>query len=609
VKIHSGVAPGSNTTSAVAPDPVGKGAVVGIAVAASLGLLPWLGISMFADEGATLYSAHLSWSNLWAQSQHVDLVLLPYYVVVHFWLMVSGSIAWVRALSLLAYSGTIVVVGWTGLRIAGRWCGIIAAVLTATSTVVVEKSLNARPYELSTLLVALCAVLLFKWLDDSRARWLWAFSIVALLAAAMQLFSLLAPTSMLACVLVVRPALIAQRLRALLAPIALLAVASGAWVVACIREVGQVNWIANDSTESRLLAEVRGPVIGQYYDLVVFVIVVLAVAKLAVIWDRDVRDTVVEGVSRDRDILALMIGWVVIPTVVLSVASFAHPIYSVRYVSASAPGAALLAAFICVRAFPRTLDPSHASDQTAHSKLWSRRMATFSAAAAAVLVIGYLGSASALQEDLESPARYAAQHVKSGDVVAIPDHAITSVVQYYVASDKRHIRLWPQLGVRQRYVEGFDLSLHPFSAGGFPRRVWLVDDGSAPGVTRFERVLAQDGYVLQEIRQFNGSTLLLFYFTLPTTAVLVPASGATLSGTAALAASASSYGFGITKVQFVLSGGSYSKTVIPTTPAYSQLSRWNTTSIANGTYTLQSVATDGAGRSSYSPAITIKVDN
>lgn len=133
------------------------------------------------------------------------------------------------------------VVGWTGLRIAGKWCGIIGAVLTATSTLLIVKSLNARPYELSTLLVALCAFFLFKWLDDSHAQWVWAFSILAVLASALQLFSLLAPTAMLICVLVVRPRLIAQRLRVLLAPIGLLAVVSGAWVVVCIREVGQVN--------------------------------------------------------------------------------------------------------------------------------------------------------------------------------------------------------------------------------------------------------------------------------------------------------------------------------------------------------------------------------
>ena len=565
---------------------------------------------MFADEGATLYSAHLSWSNLWAQSQHVDLVLFPYYALIHFWVMVSGNIAWVRALSLFAYFGTIVVVGWTGLRIAGRWCGIIASVLTASSTVLLEKSLNARPYELSTFLVALCAVVLFKWLDDSRARWLWAFSGLALLATAMQLFSLLAPASMLVSVLVVRPELIAQRLRVLLAPIAVLAIASGAWVIACIGEVGQVNWIANESINNRLLDEVRGPVVGQLYDFVLFVILVVALVKLASLWNRDLRNRVVDRVSQDRDILALMIGWTVVPTVVLAVVSFDHPIYALRYVAASAPGAALLVAFLCVRAFPQILDPSRHTDRGPNRNLGSRFMAAFGLAIGTLLVIGFLTSASAQQEDLQGPALFAAQHAYNGDVIALPDHAITSAIEYYLASDTRHIDLWPQRGVGQRYVEGLDLSRHP--SGGFPSRVWLVTDGSVPGVTRFERALEKDGYFVEGQKQFNGSTLLIYDSARPATYVLAPSSGAILSGTlTVLGATTNSGGVRIKRIQFVLSGGRYPQRVIGTTIFNHEgaLGFWNTTSVPNGTYSLQSLATDEAGRSGYSPAITIKVEN
>lgn len=515
VTFHSGVAPESDLTRPVASGRLGKRTVVGVAVAASLGLLPFLGISMFADEGATLYSAHLSWSSLWAQSQHVDLVFLPYYVLVHFWLTVSGNIAWVRALSLIAYFGTIVVVGWTGLRIAGNWCGIISAVLTATSTLLILKALNARPYALSTLLVAICAVFLLKWLEDSRARWAWAFSVLALLATAVQLFSLLAPASMLICVLAVRPGLIAQRLRVLAAPIALLAVVSGAWIVACVRQVGQVNWIANEGASSQLLAEVRGPLIGQFYDLVVLVItVVVAVKVAAALRNRDGRDAVVERVSADRDTLALTFGWAVVPTVVLSIASFAHPIYSDRYVSASAAGAALLLAFVCVRAFAATLDSSRVSDQMTNRRLARFVTVTFGITAVYVLVVGYLSSASALQEDLHGAASFAATYERSGDVIALPDHAITSAVEYYLASDNRRMPLWPQTGVRQHYVEGFDLSLVPYAPGSLPRQVWLVTDGSVPGVEIFEKVLHYQGYALVEEQRFTGVTLLLYDQTL-----------------------------------------------------------------------------------------------
>ena len=437
VKIESEVVPGSPSANLVVPDRLGRVTIVCIAIVASLGVLPWLGESMFADEGATLYSAHLSWANLWAQSQHVDLVLLPYYVLVHFWIVVSGSIAWVRALSLLAFFGTIVVIGWTGLRLAGRWCGIISSVLTATSTILVEKALNARPYELSSFMVVLCAVFLFKWLEDSRIRWLWVFSILALFATAMQLFSLLAPLSMLCGVLVVRPDLIAQRLRALFAPIVLLGVVSCAWIVACIGEVGQVNWIANETMETRLLAEIRGPVVGQLYDFLLIVVAVSAVTKLAVVWNSGGRDAVIERVSQDREVLALAFGWAVIPTLVLSIVSFVHPIYSVRYVSASAPGAALLAAFVCVRVFPRrsTQPAIRTAPQTEERRSeWQRSSARWQSSSWPSVISDRHHHCRRI---CKGPAQYAAQHWQPGDVIALPDHALTSAVDYYLTQRQK----------------------------------------------------------------------------------------------------------------------------------------------------------------------------
>ena len=87
--------------------------------------------------------------------------------------------------------------------------------------------------------------------------------------------------------------------------------------------------------------------LGQVYDLVMFVIVVLAVAKLAAIWNQDVRQPSSSRSIETGTSLPSLIGWAILPTVALSVASFAHPIYANRYVTASAPGAALLVAFVC----------------------------------------------------------------------------------------------------------------------------------------------------------------------------------------------------------------------------------------------------------------------
>ena len=74
---------------------------------------------------------------------------------------------------------------------------------------------------------------------------------------------------------------------------------------------------------------------------------------------------------------------------------------------------------------------------------------------------------------------------------------------------------------------------------------------------------------------------------------------------------AGAYSVGFSKVQFVLSGGGYDKTVIGTTrlTMSGSILLWDTTKVPNGTYSLQSLATNRFGVRGYSAAITVKVDN
>ena len=95
----------------------------------------------------------------------------------------------------------------------------------------------------------------------------------------------------------------------------------------------------------------------------------------------------------------------------------------------------------------------------------------------------------------------------------------------------------------------------------------------------------------------------------PSTEVVVPSSGVTVSGPqVVLDATASS---GVTQVQFELIRGSPSNSVIVTaTPTlFGWLAYFNSTTVPNGTYTLQSVATDSVGETRSSPSVTITVNN
>ena len=94
----------------------------------------------------------------------------------------------------------------------------------------------------------------------------------------------------------------------------------------------------------------------------------------------------------------------------------------------------------------------------------------------------------------------------------------------------------------------------------------------------------------------------------PTTSVLIPSSGTTLSGSTYLDASASN----ATSVEFRLFGGSYGYNApvlcTATTTAYGWLCSWNTTTVPNGSYALLSEAF-GPGGSAFSSHVSMTVKN
>jgi len=97
----------------------------------------------------------------------------------------------------------------------------------------------------------------------------------------------------------------------------------------------------------------------------------------------------------------------------------------------------------------------------------------------------------------------------------------------------------------------------------------------------------------------------------PASTVVLPAKNATISGTTHyLDATASS---GVTKVTYEVSGGpsdlSDVRVATATPTLYGWLAAWNTTTVPNGIYSLQSVASYGGGVSGPSAGISVTIAN
>jgi len=139
------------------------------------------------------------------------------------------------------------------------------------------------------------------------------------------------------------------------------------------------------------------------------------------------------------------------------------------------------------------------------------------------------------------------------------------------------------------------------------------DTVSPYSVTWNSTTVANGGHTLTAVaRDAAGNTTTATTFTVtvnndttvPTVAMSAPASGATVSGTVTVSATASD-NVGVAGVQFKLDGANLGAE--DTASPYSLA--WNSTTVANGSHTLTAVARDAAGNTATATSVTVTVSN
>jgi mannosyltransferase len=296
------------------------------------------------DEEATATAASRSWGQLLdLVTGSTDAVHATYYALVKPWVdLVGVDPMWLRLPSAVAVglaAAGIVVLGTMLDRTA---TGVIAAIVLVVLPRVFWAGGEARSYALQATAAVWLTVLFVHAVRRGR-WWRWVLFAVAT-AIANWLFLYLALIGVAQLITLALGPGWRRKLLPALAAIAGGAIAALPIVLLGFAQRSQISWVpVPDLGVLGAIAKSQWFMGSNLFSVVGWVLVIGGVIALLVPRERPVR----------RDLLALLLPWLILPTVALIAISVAvSPIYLDRYLVMSAPAIALLAAFAITRLPP-----------------------------------------------------------------------------------------------------------------------------------------------------------------------------------------------------------------------------------------------------------------
>ncbi len=402
------------------------GAIVAVASAACLAMLPGLTRGFWRDEAATATVAIRSWADLFRLLPNAEGGFAGYEVFIHLWAHFFGTgEGWLRLPSLMGVFVAIVASGLLADRIGGRWAGIATAVLLALHPILVPfYGLEARGYALGAGFTAVAALAAHRAGAGEKRMVTPTFAVAATLAIGSHFLIVLA-IAVIAVWLV--PALQADRRRSLW--LALPGVTAVGMYVLTSRATVLQSWIAKPGP--RDLANVVA-------DTVTPAMFVLVGALVLAVWAlrRNGGGSVALGVDggllgrAGRLDLAVLVGWLVLPAVIL-----------LAYSIASKPS--LLPRYVITSVLPGAILVGLAVDAVVEA--WRERQGT-TADASVVMAAGLVGllAVSFLQgalrpaakaEDLGAAARYVLANDEKGDGILYAPTWAEAGMRWYIEED------------------------------------------------------------------------------------------------------------------------------------------------------------------------------
>jgi mannosyltransferase len=331
----------ARATGRVGPPAALDPLIVGVC-AAAVSLIGAGRPSFWYDEAATISASYSrSLGQLWRMLSNVDAVHGLYYLLMHGWFqIVPPTEFWSRAPSGLAVGGAAAGVVVLGRQFSSRTVAVAAGAMCAILPRSTWAGVEARPYAVSMMAAVWLTVLLVHAARrDSGRVWL-CYGIALAVSVLLDVYLLLLVLTHVAFIWAFR------RRRTVLVHFAVTAgLAGGAltpFLVVAVGQAHQISWIAPIGRRT-----VEDVAIQQYFERspVFAVGSALLIATAVVVW----RFSSARLLEAERQLVALAIGWLVIPTALIVLWSLVHPIYTPRYLCFTAPAVALILG-VCIGA-------------------------------------------------------------------------------------------------------------------------------------------------------------------------------------------------------------------------------------------------------------------
>jgi 4-amino-4-deoxy-L-arabinose transferase-like glycosyltransferase len=161
-----------------------------LAVAAALRIYRLGARPLWIDEGVSAGIARLPWNSMqsviWRHEANMGL----YYLLLHAWIRLGDSEAWLRALSVLGALAAITGVFFLGRRMFGKNVALVAAGILALNAYHIQYSQEARSYALLSFAMVLTAFLLLRAVESpSWVTWT-IFAFASALAVYLHFFAI-----------------------------------------------------------------------------------------------------------------------------------------------------------------------------------------------------------------------------------------------------------------------------------------------------------------------------------------------------------------------------------------------------------------------------------